>query len=415
MIANPAESELATWTAPECPLRIEYAPAVLERIRMAVTDAFFSVPHGGLEIGGVLFGDRQEGGIRILAARPLDCEHSSGPSFVLSAADCERLEALISSPASDRRLRGMEPLGWYHSHTRSEIFLSDADLAVHNRFFPDPWQVALVVRPHVARPARAGFFFRQQDGSIQAGASCAEFNLHPAALPPDEDTPALEPAAPVPVARQVPVRTVTAFAPHLPAVTTRRWPWAKVAAGLAVAALAFGGSTLYRAKEVWAARSAVAAPETISLRSRDHDGTLEVLWDGTAAPVRRARNARLEIGGGGARVAVHLDAAHLRQGSFVFTRQSERVDLRMILHQPDGSGFEERTTFLGPAPVRHPTPEEAEANRQRDLLAREAARMRSQLRAQSERARRLERAVESLHNQLEQERAARPSEAVSGN
>jgi len=65
--------------------------------------------------------------------------------------------------------------------------------------------------------------------------------------------------------------------------------------------------------------------------------------------------------------------------------------------------------------VRHPTPEEAEANRQRDLLAREAARMRSQLRAQSERARRLERAVESLHNQLEQERAARPSEAVSGN
>ena len=36
-------------------------------------------------------------------------------------------------------------MGWYHSHTRSEIFLSDADLEIHNRYFPEPWQVALVL------------------------------------------------------------------------------------------------------------------------------------------------------------------------------------------------------------------------------------------------------------------------------
>jgi len=46
--------------------------------------------------------------------------------------------------------------GWYHSHTRTGVLLSDTDLTIHNRFFPDPWQVALVVKPHTFEPMRAG-------------------------------------------------------------------------------------------------------------------------------------------------------------------------------------------------------------------------------------------------------------------
>ena len=55
---------MAAWSAPECPFKIEYTPHVLEDIRLAVMDAFFSLPRGGAEIGGILLRpqDGRDGG-----------------------------------------------------------------------------------------------------------------------------------------------------------------------------------------------------------------------------------------------------------------------------------------------------------------------------------------------------------------
>ena len=50
-----AAHETALWTVPQSPVTIEYSVQALEEIRLAVTDAFFSLPRGGAEIGGVLF------------------------------------------------------------------------------------------------------------------------------------------------------------------------------------------------------------------------------------------------------------------------------------------------------------------------------------------------------------------------
>lgn len=38
-------------------------------------------------------------------------------------------------------------LGWYHSHPKMGIFLSEHDLFIHQGFFREPYQVALVVEP----------------------------------------------------------------------------------------------------------------------------------------------------------------------------------------------------------------------------------------------------------------------------
>ena len=112
----------------------------------------------------------------------LDCEHAFGPSFALSPRDQDRLaELLASAEQNPDRLR---PVGWYHSHTRSEIFLSEADQDLHNRYFPEPWQVALVLKPHTFHPTRAGFFFRETDGSIHGTASYQEFALAPLPVRP---------------------------------------------------------------------------------------------------------------------------------------------------------------------------------------------------------------------------------------
>src|SRR5215475_345259 len=125
------DGALASWTTPECPFVIEYLPKVLDDIRLAVVDAFFSLPRGGAEIGGVLLGRHDRGRVLITDSVALECEHAFGPSFTLSKPDLARLGELL---ASLRKHPAGVVVGWYHSHTRSEIFLNDADQEIHKRF-----------------------------------------------------------------------------------------------------------------------------------------------------------------------------------------------------------------------------------------------------------------------------------------
>src|SRR4051794_20405537 len=179
MTERVTEGAALTWSAPECPFSIEASARVLDDIRLAVTDAFFSLPRGGAEIGGILLGTFEGDRLVIAAHAALDCEHAFGPSFALSPPDEARLTQLLA--AHDGCAGGLRPVGWYHSHTRSEIFLTDADLAIHARFFPESRQVALVLKPHTFQPTRFGFFFREADGSIHASGSYREVELE--ALP----------------------------------------------------------------------------------------------------------------------------------------------------------------------------------------------------------------------------------------
>ena len=197
------DSPPGSWSAPPCPFEIRYSPRVLDDIRLTVADAFFRAPRGGVEIGGVLMGDFSGKLLRITGYAPVECEHAFGPSFTLSDRDQQRLA----------ELSGTRAVGWYHSHTRSEIFFSDADREVHDRFFPKPWQIALVLRPHTFQPTRAGFFFREAGGSIRGESSYAEFALEP--LPPNADPePEPEPPSAVGQAIRLPTPPVASSRSH---------------------------------------------------------------------------------------------------------------------------------------------------------------------------------------------------------
>jgi len=58
---------------------------------------------------------------------------------------------------------GARLVGWFHTHPKMSVFLSGYDLWLHHHFFPEAWQVALVIEPH---SHTAGFFKRQHDGGI---------------------------------------------------------------------------------------------------------------------------------------------------------------------------------------------------------------------------------------------------------
>src|SRR5262249_2173152 len=148
--------------------------SVLQDILKQVVEAHAAYLSGGFEVGGVLFGVREGGAIRILASKPLPIEPPR-PSFTLSCQDETVLRALLSGAANDPDLIALEPVGWYHPHTRSEIFLSESDIDLYDRYFSEPWQIAMVLRPSDLEPVRIGFFFREEDGYIRSDSSYEEF------------------------------------------------------------------------------------------------------------------------------------------------------------------------------------------------------------------------------------------------
>lgn len=63
----------------------------------------------------------------------------------------------------EERFPGKELVGWYHTHPRMGVFFSAYDTWLHENFFPEHYQVAMVIEPH---SSTGGFFIRRQDGAL---------------------------------------------------------------------------------------------------------------------------------------------------------------------------------------------------------------------------------------------------------
>jgi len=116
------------------------------------------------EVGGWLAGkhciDQGNSANFIVIDTVLPGEHTDqGPAHLTFTGD--------SQIAMHNHLESYMPskviLGWYHTHPRMGVFLSQWDIWLHQNFFPESWQVALVVEPHISE---GGFFIRNADGSL---------------------------------------------------------------------------------------------------------------------------------------------------------------------------------------------------------------------------------------------------------
>jgi len=440
MTENDAGNEVGNWKAPQCPFTIEYSLRALDDIRLAVVDAFFSLPRGGAEIGGILLGQRLRRRLVIEDYLALDCEHAHGPSFALSQRDRDALVELLAS--AERDPDGLRPVGWYHSHTRSEIFLSEADLSLHERYFPEPWQVALVLKPHTFNPTRAGFFFREKNGSIHGTATYQEFALAPlpvrpvpvgvaparesapsprlprgpdprgpvitvvAEAAPQGPAPPAEPA-PEASARQSADLPLPSFLAPPAAPKSHRFLVTVLAIAICLAAAVAG----YQTRDLWLPRLTAAIwpapPLFIGLNTIDSDGQLQIQWDANSTVVRRATDAILEIDDGPVRQEIQLDARHLTAGTITYSRQGARVDIKLAILLPGGQRARGAASFLGRPPERKPPPEDPEIRRQRDDLAKEAAKLKSDLAADEARARRLAKSLDDVKKVLQDQQRKR--------
>lgn len=118
------------------------------------------------EVGGGLVGewhkDEESGNPFILIDGVLPARHTrQGSAFLTFTQD-----SLVSmNDEMEERFPEKQLVGWFHTHPRMGVFLSNYDVWLHRHFFPEVWQVALVIEPH---SAVGGFFIRQEDMTLDA-------------------------------------------------------------------------------------------------------------------------------------------------------------------------------------------------------------------------------------------------------
>jgi proteasome lid subunit RPN8/RPN11 len=432
--------KFAAWSAAESPVTIEYSLVVIEEIRHAVSEGFQRLSRGGIEVGGILYGKREDKTVRVLAMRPIACEHGRGPAFLLSDRDRMVLNAQLAADAQDPHLEGLLSVGWFLSHTRSDIMLSDSDLELYSIFFPAPWQVALVVRPGRQGSMRAGFFVREADGTVKADHSYLEFNF------PDRQTgvvdrpplpraerafaerpervlgerservpsdrpervlgerransaiqrpePFLSPASVVAAPRrEIPEQEIAAptFGQprYLPAPPPKKkWPWLVVWAVLVILAAGFG----FRA---WMQRP---VNEPIALGVVEHEGQLRIEWNHAARPVTAAVRGTLVINDGSNTQTFALSPRELTAGNYNYERKTGDVEVRMSVEDAEGNKVQEASRFLGQPPVRVDEKDLSELKNKRDELQDEVDRLTKANRQQEQRIQQLQRTLSIMQS-----------------
>jgi hypothetical protein len=161
-------------------LTIRYRSELLRALAHEALEAFLSFPPEGREIGGVLFGRRQQGEIQIQAARPVTCQYAKDPAGKLSIGDEGQLRQVLDEAARDPSLGGLNPVGYYGSQLRSGISDRDSRPGVLSLRFRESSYVALVLRPLPSGEVRAAFFECNVDAPGCHSSGLPEFTALPA-------------------------------------------------------------------------------------------------------------------------------------------------------------------------------------------------------------------------------------------
>ncbi|MCW5981663.1 MAG: hypothetical protein KIT09_26500 [Bryobacteraceae bacterium] len=402
-----ATAEYAEWAVEGHAIRIAYSTAAMESMRQSAWEGLQKVPRRGLEVGGILYGTRRDDFLKIQEWRSIPCEHAKGPGFELSSKDEEELKKLLETPRDEPSLSGVEPLGWFHSHTRDGVTLTRSDLDIFNRFFPAPWQIALVLRPHLYEPTRAGFFFREPNGSIRSDTSYGEFTV----TSPKQRFPGIDSGGEGKtnsareekrrrLARLTNYRVATGEAPvgeeengGAPQIAagegkSRRSRLAYGAAAVGAIIVLLLGLPLVRP----------AQDDSVGFSVKEADGRLLVQWNKTASPVLEAEGGTIWITDGDVTRQVRLTPDDLRTASLSYGRQTGDVQFRLTLDL-GGEAHSELADFSGPPPVPLPETGQPDGEALRALEA-EVASLRRDLERQSTRNRQLRRAIQDLETQL---------------
>lgn len=143
-----------------------------QRVNLSITQHARQNPDR--EVGGVLLGDvrlDEHEQMYVYVTHTLKAEFASEARGHLTFTHQTWLQI---HAAHDALYPDKTIVGWYHTHPGWTIFLSPWDLFIHQNFFKQPWQVALVIDPSLDR---AGFFVWKDNQITSPQKPIAPFRL----------------------------------------------------------------------------------------------------------------------------------------------------------------------------------------------------------------------------------------------
>ncbi len=356
------------WEVPGKPISIHLPFDVIDRISPEMLRGLGALKRRGAEVGGFLLG-RLEGSPRAKVIvedfEPVASEYLTGPSYNLSEKDLATFEAAMEQRKANPAEK-LSVVGFYRSHTRDELYMDDADLALARRYFAQPGNVFLIVKPFATRPSVGGFFF-WEDGEIARASTYRQFPFDRRELGGGEPRPEPEPRAPqraVSPTRETPPREAP-LPPYTPSVERvpaaeeswqapsrssslsilagpetaapvsrkLRWGWLLVPGFLAIGAVA--GFVGYRNLDNTRASASAEPALPLRLSVSERSNQLDVTWDRNAPAVATAKRGVLSISDGSKKRDLELSGAQLRNGRVLYSRLSGDVNLRLEVF-PEG-------------------------------------------------------------------------------
>jgi len=340
---------LYSWQVPGKPISVHLSHQVIDRILLDAVRGLGSIPRRGAEIGGLLLGTAQRGEklvVKIEDHCPVPCEHSFGPSYVLTEEEKRAFEAALESwqPSPSRAIYAV---GYYRSHTRDSLGMTEEDLWLFSTYFADPTKVALVIKPRATGSSVAGFFFWEK-GEIRSQSTYLEFPFDRRELEATEDPPA---AAAVEagdseqpgertsgVSEEIPLPsflTASQPDPKEGGAWKSRWGswWVQIPIILVLVLL--GGwlgiqGGRYLKQQVPQAPS--EDPYALGLSVAEYGDNLHLTWNREAPAIRSARRGLLIIGDGDQSRVLEMDWNQLQNGSVMYRRVTGPVRFRLEVH-----------------------------------------------------------------------------------
>jgi hypothetical protein len=315
---------------------VQIGPGLLEEIRDRVLDGYAAAPHGGVELGFVLLGRSTESGTLVEHFREIPCAHLLSPRFLLSPDEEQHFPEWMNQFSADPELECAEVVGWCCSHHRSDLSLLDREIAFHQRYFSQPNQLLMVVKPQSMQAVVAGIFipdrrgvFRAESPSVRLRSALLDSVLDRGLKTTNEQT---EPkvAKPLPVAARVPL------SPFLRA--PRRSRASFLARRLRISGRWIGTAAILMALLVLAAAGglhfsgAKASTPSLSVAIRPVADNVVFTWSGD---IDRVESANLEILDGATTSHFDLTNSFQRTGIFVFPRHTGNVQVVLTARTKD--------------------------------------------------------------------------------
>lgn len=373
--ARGASLEYYRWAVAGKPVAVHLDFDVVDRLLQEVMQGFGLMPRRSVEVGGLLLGSVEEPGageekwvVSITDFEPIPCRHAQGAGWVLSDEEQLQFEEVLSKWHAEAAKRTFA-VGFYRSHTREGLGLTPEDFEMYRRYFPDPWTVALLVKPFATRTSVGAFFLREDD-RVQGDASYLEFPFRRRELggeprpdsqseAPAEPAGGLDAAAAESMSRDPRTTAPAAGAEGVSMAAGNTGTSDQVRWGIPVAAAeprTEGGSgRRARSGRVWIPLSFIfvlfgvllgilvapnlrpGAPramqsDAFTMRltaARSSGESVHVRWDRNAPAIQASSRGVLHISDGGNEKVVELDVLQLQNGSVVYRRATGYVQFRL--------------------------------------------------------------------------------------